>query len=186
MISSPVVSTATESLILVDEEDREIGTTTKYACHAGAGILHRAFSIFIFNSRDELLLQKRSPQKPLWPNYWSNTCCSHPRHGETMTQAIKRRLAEELGIRCALNFLYKFKYHAAYESIGSEREYCWVYYGCYDGPLDVNGNEISAWRYVDIETFAAELAGVPDTFTPWLKLEWMEIAACHLDVILRS
>jgi isopentenyl-diphosphate delta-isomerase len=182
--SSPIVSTATESLILVDEQDREIGSTTKHACHAGAGILHRAFSIFIFNSRDELLLQKRSAQKPLWPSYWSNTCCSHPRHGETMTQAIERRLAEELGIRCPLHYLYKFKYHAEFRSIGSEREYCWVYYGRYDGPLDINGNEISDWRFVDIETFAAELAASPDKFTPWLKLEWTEISARHLGAVL--
>ena len=90
MTRREIVSSAAEALLLVDEQDREIGVESKQACHAGGGLLHRAFSIFLFNSQDELLLQKRSAQKPLWPSYWSNTCCSHPRAGETMEQAIAR------------------------------------------------------------------------------------------------
>ena len=104
MVSSEVVSSPTEELILVDELDREIGQGAKSECHAGNGILHRAFSVFIFNSRNELLLQRRSAEKPLWPNYWSNTCCSHPRVGESMGEAVNRRLAQELGIECSLTF----------------------------------------------------------------------------------
>lgn len=170
--------------MLVDEDDREIGTQTKELCHAGEGILHRAFSIFVFNGRGELLLQKRSAQKPLWPNYWSNTCCSHPRAGETMSQAVDRRLAEELGIRCPLRFLYKFKYHAAYESVGSEREYCWVYVGRHDGEPNVNVNEIADWRYIAPDDLDAALADSPQQFTPWLKLEWATLRSGYLEEIL--
>jgi len=181
-----VVSDAGEALVLVDEHDHEIGAETKQACHAGSGLLHRAFSIFIFDNRGELLLQKRSPQKPLWPNYWSNTCCSHPRQGETMEQAVERRLAEELGIQVPLTYLYKFQYHAQYDSVGSEREYCWVYYGRYDGDPDVNLNEIADWRYIDVAGLDAELASSPDDFTPWFKLEWAELKAAHLPQILSA
>ncbi|HEX9876917.1 MAG TPA: isopentenyl-diphosphate Delta-isomerase [Gammaproteobacteria bacterium] len=179
-----VVSDSAEELILVDEQDREIGAKSKGECHAGLGILHRAFSIFVFNSRNELLLQKRSSEKPLWPNYWSNTCCSHPRVGETMDQAVKRRLAQELGIDCPLTYLYKFKYNAKYGSLGSEREFCWVYYGHHEGDLDVNLNEVADWRFVDVESLDAELAASADRFTPWLRLEWAELKEAYLDDIL--
>src|SRR6185437_2320775 len=101
-----------ESLILVDEADREVGYMSKERCHDGRGILHRAFSLLIFNERSELLLQRRSAAKRLWPHYWSNSCCSHPRRAETMEAAIHRRLYEELGLACPLQFLFKFQYHA--------------------------------------------------------------------------
>lgn len=184
MPNRAVVSDRSEALVLVDEHDCEIGAQSKQVCHAGEGLLHRAFSIFIFNTRDELLLQRRSAQKPLWPNYWSNTCCSHPRQGETMEEAVRRRLSEELGIRTPLTYLYKFRYHAQYGSVGSEREYCWVYYGRYDGEPDVNLNEIADWRYVDVDGLDAELAGSPSSFTPWLKLEWAELKTAYLPQIL--
>ena len=83
MAREEIVSSVSEQLILVDEQDRELGFKSKGDCHSGAGLLHRAFSIFVFNGENELLLQKRSGTKPLWPNYWSNTCCSHPRRGES-------------------------------------------------------------------------------------------------------
>src|SRR5450755_3491655 len=93
-----------DALILVDEADRRLGSLSKEACHEGRGILHRAFSLLIFNGRGELLVQQRAPSKRLWPLYWSNSCCSHPRRGETMEAAIKRRLHEELGLSCPLHF----------------------------------------------------------------------------------
>lgn len=184
MVREEVVSSADEQLILVDELDREIGYDSKSECHAGNGILHRAFSIFVFNSGDELLLQKRSPEKPLWPNYWSNTCCSHPRRGEAMEEAVSRRLAQELGFECPLQFLYKFKYHAQYGAVGAEHEYCWVYFGRYDGRLDVNLNEVAEWRFMDVESLEAELAAHPERFTPWFKMEWMHIRNDFLQDIL--
>ena len=99
-----IVSCESENLILVDQQDREIGTLDKAACHDGQGMLHRAFSLFIFNSQGELLLQKRSSQKRLWGGYWSNSCCSHPRQGEEYEIAIRRRLKEELGIQTELKY----------------------------------------------------------------------------------
>ena len=114
MAREEVVSSANEQLILVDDQDRELGFKSKGDCHAGKGVLHRAFSIFVFNGDNELLLQQRSPTKLLWPNYWSNTCCSHPRRGESMDDAVTRRLVQELGFDCPLEFLYKFKYQAQF------------------------------------------------------------------------
>jgi len=97
-----------ESLILVDEADRRVGHLDKEKCHRGHGILHRAFSLLIVNGAGELLLQQRAPGKSLWPMFWSNSCCSHPRRSETMEVAIRRRLREELGLHCAMHFLFKF------------------------------------------------------------------------------
>ena len=186
MARDEVVSSDSEALILVDDHDREIGSREKSACHSGKGILHRAFSIFVFNGDNELLLQKRSAEKLLWPNYWSNTCCSHPRRGEEMEQAVLRRLSQELGFECPLEFLYKFKYQAEYGAIGAEHEYCWVYYGRYDGPVDVNVNEIADWRFVGVADLERELADAPETFTPWFKMEWVHIKVNYLDVMLKS
>lgn len=184
MAREEIVSSASEELILVDEQDREIGSEAKSACHEGSGILHRAFSIFIFNSRNELLLQQRSADKPLWPLYWSNTCCSHPRLGETMEIAVSRRLLQEMGFDCPLSYLYKFKYQAQFGEIGAEREYCWVYAGYYDGPVDANISEIAEWRFIDIKSLNRELESQSDQFTPWFKLEWAHIQEHYLDAIL--
>jgi len=186
MAREEVVSSSSEELILVDELDREIGSQLKSECHVGNGILHRAFSIFVFNSANELLLQQRSAEKPLWPNYWSNTCCSHPRLGETMDVAVTRRLRQELGFECPLEFLYKFKYHAQYGAVGAEHEYCWVYLGRYDGPVDVNVSEIAAWRFIDIPALDAELVQTPENFTPWFKLEWAHLQRHFMDAIIAA
>jgi isopentenyl-diphosphate delta-isomerase len=184
MARDEIVSSDGEELILVDELDRELGFMSKSGCHAGQGTLHRAFSIFVFNGANELLLQQRSPEKLLWPNYWSNTCCSHPRRGEAMEQAVHRRLAQELGFQCPLEFLYKFKYQAQYGAVGAEHEYCWVYYGRYDGPVDANVTELADWRFIAVDELEAELARAPETFTPWFKMEWVHIRANYLDVML--
>ena len=180
------VSSPSEELILVDELDREIGRRAKGECHRGNGVLHRAFSIFVFNDSDELLLQKRSAQKPLWPEYWSNTCCSHPRAGESMDVAVARRLRQELGFECPLTFLYKFKYHAQYGAVGAEHEYCWVYHGRYSGAVNVNENEIADWRFVGIDAMEAELAASPERFTPWFRMEWAEIRHNHFERVLAA
>ncbi len=103
-----------------------------------------------------------------------------------MEEAVSRRLVEELGIECPLKFLYKFKYHAQYGAVGAEHEYCWVYYGHYDGEVDVNEHEITAWRYLDIASLESEVAASPENFTPWLKMEWAQITNSYLDDILQS
>ena len=186
MAREEIVSNASEQLILVDDQDREIGFKSKADCHTGNGVLHRAFSIFVFNEHNELLLQQRSASKPLWPKYWSNTCCSHPRRGESMTTAVARRLEQELGFTCPLRYLYKFKYQADYGVVGAEHELCSVYYGHYDGPVDANVNEIAAWRFVGVDALERELAVHPETFTPWFKMEWVHIRANYLTGMLAS
>jgi len=145
-----------DSLILVDEADREVGHMSKLQCHEGRGVLHRAFSLLIFNDAGELLLQQRAATKRLWPLYWSNSCCSHPRRSETMETAVQRRLQEELGLRCALNFLFKFQYQAQFDAAGAEHEICSVFVGRSTDPLRVNRNEILATRWISPEALQAE------------------------------
>lgn len=186
MAREEIVSSEAENLILVDDLDREIGARPKRECHQGSGLLHRAFSVFVFNGADQLFLQKRSASKPLWPNFWSNSCCSHPRVGETMDEAVSRRLRQELGFDCPVEFLYKFKYQAQYDADGAEHEYCWVYYGRYDGAVDVNISEIADWRSISVDDLETELRSVPEQFTPWFKMEWKQIRENFLDKILNG
>lgn len=174
-----IVSSDSDQLILVNEQDEEIGCADKLACHDGEGLLHRAFSVLIFNSKGELLLQKRAEQKRLWGGYWSNSCCSHPRHGESMEEASQRRVLEELGLHATLCYLYKFQYQANFGEEGSENELCWVYIGLSDDEPITNPNEISAWRYVSPDALDDELELSPAAFTPWFKMEWQEIKRVH-------
>lgn len=170
-----VVSFDTEPLILVDAADNELGYLPKAEAHQGAGRLHRAFSLFVFDERGRLLLQRRAAGKRLWPDYWSNTCCSHPRRGEDMADAIARRLHEELRMRCAFEFLFKFQYQAQFDAAGAEHELCWVYSGCSNDTPDLNLSEISDLRYVEPAALDREMRRAPHTFTPWFKLEWARI-----------
>ncbi len=169
------VSFDSEALILVDSEDREIGSRNKGDCHDGEGILHRAFSLFVFNPAGELLLQQRGEDKRLWPGYWANSCCSHPRLGETMAEATQRRLQEELGMACEFQFIYKFQYHARYKDLGSERELCHVFVGQTDAPVRANPTELADWRFVSPDALDNELARHPERFTPWLQMEWRRL-----------
>lgn len=177
--SARVVSFDDEPLILVDHDNNVLGHKPKLDCHQGQGVLHRAFSIFLFNSDGDVLLQQRSAQKQLWPDYWSNSCCSHPRRGETVDDAAVRRLHEELNISTQLTFLYRFEYQAQFGAIGAEHELCSVYAAHSDDPVSVNPNEVSHWQFVAPETLDSELTNNPDTYTPWLKLEWPRIRASH-------
>jgi isopentenyl-diphosphate delta-isomerase len=159
-----------ESLILVDEADREVGYMSKARCHEGRGVLHRAFS----------LLQRRSAAKRLWPHYWSNSCCSHPRRAESMEAAIHRRLYEELGLACPLHFLFKFRYQAQFDSLGAEHELCSVFIGRSGGSVRPDRNEISDWRWVSPDGLAAEMqGGGAQRFTPWFTMEWERIWRDH-------
>lgn len=177
-----VVSFDDEPLILVDSEDREVGFLPKADAHKGRGTLHRAFSLFVFNPEGKLLLQQRAAGKRLWGQFWSNTCCSHPRRGETMDIAIHRRLMEELGLVCEFAFLFKFQYQAQYDAEGAENELCWVYAGRSAVVPRVNANEISAVRYIAPNALDAEIAARPAQFTPWFKIEWARIREQHADV----
>lgn len=180
----PVVSFDSDPLILVDSEDREIGSLDKAGCHEGRGVLHRAFSLFVFNSEGALLLQRRSRQKRLWPAFWSNSCCSHPRLGESTPEAAKRRLEEELGLVCELDYIYKFQYHAEYLSIGSENELCWVFAGFVgDQVLRPNVNEVDDCRYIEPWTLDREMDSRPETFTPWFHMEWRSLRKDYWSIL---
>jgi len=174
-----IVSDEAERLILVDASDEPCGYATKAECHDGDGRLHRAFSLFIVDGQGRVLMQKRSAAKRLWPMYWSNSCCSHPREGETMEMATRRRLAEELGMSCTFKYLFKFRYQERYLEEGSEHEFCWVYLGCSDDPVRCNRNEIDAWAFVEPAELDRLLEEDPQRFTPWFRMEWRRIMTDH-------
>lgn len=180
-----IVSSEAEELILVDTEDRETGYLSKAECHDGGGVLHRAFSVFLFNADGELLLQQRSESKRLWPGYWSNTCCSHPRRGESMQIATARRLLDELNIEAELEFVYKFAYQAQYDASGAENELCHVFLGRVGADVRPNDHEIAALRYVAGDALLAELTGEKGRFTPWFRLEWTALLDNHRESLAR-
>lgn len=181
--AAPVVSFDDEPLILVDSDDNVLGHMPKAEAHLGDGVLHRAFSIFLFDADDNVVLQRRADGKQLWAGYWANSCCSHPRRGETTDEAAVRRLHEELGVAAPLTFLYRFEYHARFGDVGSEHEMCCVYVARSNAPVAVNPNEISATRRVAPATLDAELADHPERYAPWLKLEWPHIREAHWDTV---
>ena len=170
-----IVSSESEELILVDRDDNEIGYAPKGAAHDGDGVLHRAFSLFLFNQAGELLLQQRATGKRLWPGFWSNSCCSHPRRGETLAVATQRRLRDELNFETELEHVYRFCYQASFGELGSENELCHVFLGRTDIAMRPNDSEIECVRFVSAELLDRELGESPERFTPWFRQEWQEL-----------
>ena len=186
-IGARQVSFDDELLILVDEADNVTGYESKLNAHSGDGLLHRAFSIFLFSPRGRVLLHQRSVHKPLWPSYWTNSCCSHPRKGESYTAAAHRRLKEELGVEADLEYLYQFQYAAAFGEQGSERELCAVFIGRLDGEhhIEVNPNEIAACQWIACGELDDWVRDAPEQFTPWFLQEWSRLRTDKLDSVLR-
>lgn len=180
-----VVSSESEELILVDAEDNEVGFRSKADCHDGPGVMHRAFSLFLFNGDGELLLQQRSVQKRLWPGYWSNTCCSHPRRGETLPIAAMRRLHDELNTAANLEYVYRFCYQAKFGEAGSENELCHVYLGKIDGDIHPNDSEIESIRFISATSLDNELHEQPQRFTPWFIKEWQTLKESYAGQLAR-
>lgn len=172
-------------MILVDRDDNEVGSLSKALCHDGDGVLHRAFSLFLFNGNGELLLQQRSAHKRLWPHYWSNSCCSHPRRGETMEMATMRRLADELNMDASLEHIYTFAYTASFSDLGSENELCHVYLGKVSGDVRPNDKEIANIRFISASVLDEELLQFPERFTPWFKQEWRELVGNYQEQLSR-
>ena len=184
-----IVSSEAEELILVDSTDRALGHLSKAACHDGHGVLHRAFSLFLFNAAGELLLQQRSSTKRLWPGFWSNSCCSHPRRGETLELATRRRLEDELNVGATLEHVYKFQYQADFGARGAEHELCHVFLGRLVGAPEPNACEIAALRFVGAADLDREFEARSLRFTPWFRLEWQTLRERHaarLDRYLRA
>lgn len=159
-----------ENLILVDGNDNVVGTDEKVRCHLPQGKLHRAFTILLFNREGKLLLTQRAGAKMLWPGDWDGTVASHPRSSETYVSSAERRLPEELGISCKLEYLFKFEYHVPYKDVGSENEVCGTLIGTFDEPekLKLVKDEISAVRWAGPDELLAEIEKSPQIFCPWM------------------
>lgn len=168
------VSFDDEDLILVDADDCITGYDSKLNAHRGRGMLHRAFSVFLFDGPDWVLLQQRAPGKPLWPGFWANSCCSHPRRGESSDEAALRRLQDELGVCAPLERLYTFRYRASYGDLGTEHELCAVYAGQYSRslPLAINREEISECGWFSRSEVDRWVDQHREQFAPWFLMEW--------------
>ena len=163
------------TVILVDQENREIGREEIVAAHTGEGQLHRAFSVYVFRDfGKEILIQKRSAKKMLWPGIWANSCCSHPMEGETPEAAGKRRLQEELGFTCDLKPVYSFVYRAQDGERGVEHEYVTILLGLVDETVKVvpNPDEVADTEWMPVNVLKKEMRLDPQKFAPWFHLAY--------------
>jgi isopentenyl-diphosphate delta-isomerase len=160
---------AEEHVILVNEKDQEIGLMPKLEAHQKA-VLHRAFSVFIFNSENELMLQQRASNKYHSPNLWTNTCCSHQRSGESNIQAGTRRLYEEMGFTTPLNEITSFIYKAPFDNGLTEHELDHVMVGYYNEDPVINSDEVEDWKWMKIEDVKNDISLNPDLYTAWFKI----------------
>lgn len=158
-----------EKVVLVDEENNKIGTEDKLKAHQDGGKLHRAFSIFVFNSEGEVLLQKRAAEKYHSEGLWSNTCCSHPRPGEPFERATKRKLKQEMGFTCELAKAFDFIYKKKVGDL-TEWELDHVFVGRYEGPLDPNPHEVSEWKWIAPSLLKRDIEEHPERYTPWFRV----------------
>ncbi len=163
-----------EEVVLVDIYDNQIGLMEKMQAHREAK-LHRAFSVFLFNDRNELLMQQRSLEKYHCPSLWTNTCCSHPRDGETLENAVARRLHEELGIKAEVAWKYSFIYKADVGGGLFEHEFDHVFFGNFNNAPLPNAKEVSDWKYVALDDLRADIKHHPSVYTPWFKLILAEV-----------
>ncbi len=157
-----------EEVILVDSNDIELGTMGKMEAHR-KGELHRAFSVFIFNTKGELLMQQRALEKYHSGGLWTNTCCSHPRKGETTLNAALRRMQEEMGIECDIKPVFNFIYKAHLDKGLIEHEFDHVFLGVSDSTPEINTLEVLDWKYESMENLSKSIRLNPENYTEWLK-----------------
>lgn len=159
----------TDQVILVNEKDEQIGLMEKIEAHEKA-LLHRAFSVFVFNKKGELMLQQRALTKYHTPGQWTNTCCSHQREGESNIEAGKRRLMEEMGFTTDLKDTISFIYKAPFENGLTEHEYDHILVGQYDEDPDPNPEEVNAWKWVSLDAVKEDMKVNPGVYTEWFKI----------------
>lgn len=158
-----------EKVILVDEHDNELGSMEKTEAHR-KGVLHRAFSVLLFNSKGELLLQKRSANKYHSAGLWTNTCCSHPKPNESIEHAVRRRLMEEMGIDTQPKYAYKFIYKANLDNNLIEHELDYVYTGLCDYQPNINVQEVESWKFASLHYVKEHMQNNPEVYTYWFRL----------------
>ncbi len=158
-----------EQVILVNESDEQIGLMPKLEAHQKA-VLHRAFSVFIFNDANELMLQQRATSKYHSPGLWTNTCCSHQRDGESNLEAGIRRLNEEMGFVCKLSEATSFIYKASFDNGLTEHEFDHVLVGNYNGEPQINTDEVASWKWMLVDDVKKDIAKNPDNYTAWFKI----------------
>ncbi len=158
-----------EKVILVNSNDEPIGLMPKMEAHEKA-LLHRAFSVFVINSNNELMLQQRALQKYHSPGLWTNTCCSHQRDGEENIEAGLRRLQEEMGFETPLEYLFNFIYKAPFDNGLTEYELDHVMLGRYEGKPSINPEEVASWKWMDIDLIHADLINNPADYTVWFAI----------------
>ncbi|MEC5320833.1 isopentenyl-diphosphate Delta-isomerase [Brenneria populi subsp. brevivirga] len=163
-------------VILVDENDRPTGTMEKLAAHE-KGVLHRAVTVYIFNSRRQLLLQRRAEGKYHCGGLWSNTCCGHPLPGEETPEAARRRLYQEMGLRCPLTPMFTLTYRLPLENGLIEHEVGHVYFGLTDDPPQADPEEAAGFQYLSLQQIGRRIAAAPQAFTPWFRLTFARIPA---------
>ena len=166
-----------DTVVLVDAQDREVGTLAKIAAHSGRGSLHRAISVFLTDESGRVLMQKRHPGKLVWGGYWSNSCCTHPFVGESTIDCASRRVQEELGLSVNLTFHFKLKYQASFTKEHAEHELVSVFTGKVNGEPTVAPEEISELMWIEPDLLSQELVTKPNVYTPWCILEWKELQA---------
>lgn len=163
-----------EYVVLVNESDEETGFMEKMEAHEKA-ILHRAFSVFLFNSRNEFLLQQRALDKYHSPGLWTNSCCSHPRKDELVVDAAKRRLIEEMGMQCEIREIFSFVYKADVGQGLTEHEFDHVFAGFTDDCPIINPEEVADWKYISLVELKQQMNAEPEQFTIWFRIAFAEV-----------
>ncbi len=162
-----------ENVILVDELDNQLGLMPKMQAHEKA-VLHRAFSVFIFNDKGELMLQQRAAHKYHSPLLWTNTCCSHQRDGESNIEAGKRRLIEEMGFKTNLKEIFSFVYKAQFDNGLTEHELDHVMIGNFNGVPKINPDEVASYKWMTLEAVKKDIELQPNIYTAWFKIIFKE------------
>lgn len=167
-------------VLLVDQSDNQIGVMEKMEAHE-KGLLHRAFSIFIFNDQNQMMIHQRALDKYHSPGLWTNACCSHQQPGETSDQAAHRRLMEEMGFDCDLNKEFEFIYRAEFSNGLVEHEYDHVLIGRFNDSPNPNPIEVNDWKWIDLDVLESDISENPESYTPWFLISWEKVVKNRLE-----